>query len=77
MLDLEFNRKFKKKVIIKGFPIDFKFESTYSLLDVAVPVSQRVGRSVEDIAAVQASVVNDTTQSIPRRSQELDIAQTT
>lgn len=54
-----------------------KFESTYSLCDVAVPVRQRVGRSVENIAAVQASVANDPNQSIPRRSQELGIAQTT
>lgn len=54
-----------------------KFESTYSLCDVAVSVRQRVGRSVENIAAVQTSVANDPNQSIPRRSQELGIAQTT
>lgn len=54
-----------------------KFKSTYSLCDVAVPVRQRVGRSVENIAAVETSVANDPNQSIPRRSQELGIAQTT
>ena len=54
-----------------------KFESTYSLCDVAVPVRQRSGRSVENIAAVEASVANDPNQSLPRRSQELGIAQTT
>ncbi|GFY54408.1 histone-lysine N-methyltransferase SETMAR [Trichonephila inaurata madagascariensis] len=54
-----------------------KFESTHSLCDVAVPVRLRVGRSVENIAAVETSVANDPNQSIPRRSQELDIAKTT
>ncbi|GFS38484.1 histone-lysine N-methyltransferase SETMAR [Trichonephila inaurata madagascariensis] len=54
-----------------------KFESTYSLCDVAVLVRQRVGRSVENIAAVETSVANDPNQSIPRRSQELGIAKTT
>ncbi|GFY74770.1 histone-lysine N-methyltransferase SETMAR [Trichonephila inaurata madagascariensis] len=54
-----------------------QFESTYSLCDVAVPVRLRVGRSVENIAAVETSVANDPNQSIPRRSQELGIAQTT
>ncbi|GFY43576.1 histone-lysine N-methyltransferase SETMAR [Trichonephila inaurata madagascariensis] len=54
-----------------------KFESTYSLCDVAVPVRLRVGRSVENIAAVETSVANDPNQSIPRRSQELGIAKTT
>ena len=54
-----------------------KFESTHSLCDVAVPVRQRVGRSVENIAAVETSVANDPNQSFPRRSQELGIAQTT
>ncbi|GFS63733.1 putative DD41D transposase [Trichonephila inaurata madagascariensis] len=54
-----------------------RFESTYSLCDVAVPVRLRVGRSVENIAAVETSVANDPNQSIPRRSQELGIAKTT
>ena len=53
-----------------------KFKSTYSLCDVAVPVRQRVGRSVENITAIETSVANDPNQSIPRRSQELGIAQT-
>ncbi|GFY71727.1 putative DD41D transposase [Trichonephila inaurata madagascariensis] len=53
------------------------FESTYSLCDVAMPVRLRVGRSVENIAAVETSVANDPNQSIPRRSQELGIAKTT
>lgn len=38
---------------------------------------RRVGRSVENIAAVETSVANDPNQSIPRRSQELGIAKTT
>ncbi|GFS30727.1 histone-lysine N-methyltransferase SETMAR, partial [Trichonephila inaurata madagascariensis] len=54
-----------------------KFESTYSLCDVAVPVRLRVGRSVENIADVETSVANDPNQSIPQRSQELGIAKTT
>lgn len=54
-----------------------KFESTFSLHNVPVPVRQRLGRSAENIAAVSASVQNDPNQSIPRRSQELGIAQTT
>ncbi|GFY51998.1 putative DD41D transposase [Trichonephila inaurata madagascariensis] len=54
-----------------------KFESTYSLCDVAVPVRLRVGRSVENIAAVETSAANDPNQSIPLHSQELGIAKTT
>ena len=42
-----------------------------------MPVRQRVGRSVENIAAVQSSVVNDPNQSIPRLCQELGIVHTT
>ncbi|GFY74707.1 histone-lysine N-methyltransferase SETMAR [Trichonephila inaurata madagascariensis] len=42
-----------------------------------MPVRLRVGRSVENIAAVETSVANDLNQSIPRRSQELGIAKTT
>ncbi|GFY39539.1 histone-lysine N-methyltransferase SETMAR [Trichonephila inaurata madagascariensis] len=53
-----------------------KFESTYSLCDVAVPVKLRVGRNVENIAAVETSVANDPNQSVARRSQELGIAKT-
>ncbi|GFS29595.1 histone-lysine N-methyltransferase SETMAR [Trichonephila inaurata madagascariensis] len=54
-----------------------KFESTYSLCDVVVPVRLRVDRSVENIAAVETSIANDPNQSIPRRSKELGIAKTT
>ncbi|GFY47670.1 putative DD41D transposase [Trichonephila inaurata madagascariensis] len=54
-----------------------KFESTYSLCDVAMPVRLRVDRSVENITTVETSVANDPNQSIPRRSQELGIAKTT
>lgn len=54
-----------------------KFESTYSLLNVTVPVRQRSGRSAENIAVVEASIANDPNQSIPRRSQELGISQAT
>ncbi|GFY50807.1 histone-lysine N-methyltransferase SETMAR [Trichonephila inaurata madagascariensis] len=41
-----------------------KFESTYSLCDIAVPVRLQVGRSVENIAAVETSVANDPNQSV-------------
>lgn len=54
-----------------------KFESTFSLQNVAVPVRQRNARSEENIAAVRESVANDANVSIPRRSQELQISQTT
>ena len=54
-----------------------KFEWLYSLLDVLVPVRQRTGRSTENITAVRASVENELNQSIPRRSKELEISQTT
>lgn len=53
-----------------------KFESTFSLLDVPVPVRQRTARSAENIAAVSASVQNEPNRSIPRRSQELGISRT-
>lgn len=54
-----------------------KFESTFSLQNVPVPVSQRNARSEENIAAVRESVANDPNVSIPRRSQQLEISQTT
>ena len=54
-----------------------KFESTYSLLNVPVPVRQRTGRSTENIAPVRASVQNEPKKSILRRSQELGISQST
>lgn len=53
-----------------------KFESTYSLLNVPVPKRARSARSEENIAAVRASVAEQPKQSIPRRSQELGISQT-
>ena len=54
-----------------------KFETKFTLLDVPVPKRRRIARSKEIIAAVSASIQNEPNQSIPRRSQELDIAQTT
>ena len=54
-----------------------EFETTYTLLDVPVPKRRRIARSEEIIAAVSASIQNELNQSIPRRSQELGIAQTT
>ena len=53
-----------------------KFETKFTLLDVPVP-KRRIARSEEIIAAVSASSQNEPNQSIPRRSQELGIAQTT
>ena len=54
-----------------------KFETKFTLLDVAVPKRRRIAQSEEIIAAVSASIQNEPNQSIPRRSQELGIAQTT
>ena len=54
-----------------------KFETTFTLLDVPVPKRRRIASSEEIIAAVSASIQNEPNQSIPRRSQELGIAQTT
>ena len=54
-----------------------KFETKFTLLDVPVPKRRRIARSEEIIAAVSASIQNEPNQSIPRRSQELGIAQTT
>ena len=54
-----------------------KFETKFTLLDVPVPKRRRIARSEEIIAAVSASIQNEPNQSIPRRSQELDIAQMT
>ena len=53
-----------------------KFETKFTLLDVPVP-KRRIARREEIIAAVSASIQNEPNQSIPRRSQELGIAQTT
>ena len=52
-----------------------KFESKFTLLDVPVPERRRIARSEEIIAAVSAPIKNEPNQSIPRRSQELGIAQ--
>ena len=54
-----------------------KFEIKFTLLDVPVPKRRRIARSEEIIAAVSTSIQNEPNQSIPRRSQELGIAQTT
>ena len=54
-----------------------KFETKFTLLDVPVPKRRRIVRSQEIIVAVSASIQNEPNQSIPRRSQELGIAQTT
>src|ERR1700743_1971165 len=53
------------------------FERTFSLHNVHVPIRQRTARSDENIAVVQASVAEDRNLSIPRRSQELGLSQTT
>ena len=54
-----------------------KFEIKFTLLDVPVPKRRRIAWSEEIIAAVSASIQNESNQSISRRSQELGIAQTT
>ena len=54
-----------------------KFETKFTLLDVLVPKRRRIARSEEIIAAVSASIQNEPNQSIPRRSQEFGITQTT
>ena len=54
-----------------------EFETKFTLLDDPVPRRRRIARSEEIIAAVSASIQNEPNQSIPRRSQELGIAQTT
>ena len=54
-----------------------KFETKFTLLNVPVPKRRRIARSEEIITAVSASIQNEPYQSIPRRSQELGIAQTT
>ena len=54
-----------------------KLETKFTLLDVPVPKIRRIARSEEIIAAISASIQNEPNQSIPRRSQELGIAQTT
>ena len=54
-----------------------KFETNFTLLDVPVPKRRRIAQSEEIIAAVSASIQNESNQLIPRRSQELGIVQTT
>ena len=54
-----------------------KFKTKFTLLDVPVPKRRRIARSEKIIAAVSASIQNEPNQSIPRRSQELSISQTT
>ena len=54
-----------------------KFETKFILLDVPVPKRRHIAQSEEIIAAVSASIQNEPNQSIPRRSQELGITQTT
>ena len=49
----------------------------FTLLDFPVPKRRRIAWSEEIIAAVSASIQNEPNQSIPRRSQDLGIAQTT
>ncbi len=53
-----------------------KFESTFTLHNVPVPVKQRKARSEQNIAAASASVEQDPNQSLTRRSQSLGISVT-
>lgn len=53
-----------------------KFEQTGSLSDIKRPVRMRSVRSVENIAAVAESVADNPGLSIPKRSQQLGISQT-
>ena len=66
--------KYPPKIHRIGRTVD-KFETKFTLLDVPVPKRRRIARSEEIIAAVIASIQNEPNQSIPRRSQELGIAQ--
>ena len=54
-----------------------KFETKFTRFDDPVPKRRRIAWSEEIIAAVSASIQKEPNQSIPRRSQELGIAQTT
>ena len=45
--------------------------------ELPVPKRRRITRNEKIIAAVSASIQNEPNQSIPRRSQESGIAQTT
>ena len=54
-----------------------KFETKFTLLDIPMPQRRSIARSEEIIDALSASIQNEPNQSIPRRSKELGIAQTT
>lgn len=53
-----------------------RFKETGSVGDRPVPVRRRTARSNENIAAVAESVREDNRMSIPRRSQEVGLSQT-
>ena len=53
-----------------------KFESTGTVQNVPVPVRQRTARSVENIAAAEASVEESANVSVTRRSQAWGISVT-
>ena len=53
-----------------------KFESSGTVTDTIVPVRQRNARSEVNIAALNESVHENPNLSVPRRSQELGISQT-
>ena len=53
-----------------------KFESSGTVTDTIVPVRQRNARSEANIAAVNESFHENPNLSVPRRSQELGISQT-
>ena len=53
-----------------------QFESTGTIQNVAVPVGQRSARTVENIAAAEASVEESPNMSLTRRSQALGISET-
>ena len=53
-----------------------KFQSSGTVTDTIVPVRQRNARSKANIAAVNGSVHENSNLSVPRRSQELGISQT-
>lgn len=54
-----------------------KFESEFTLHDKKVPVRRRNTRSTENIAAVAASVRDNSNVSVNRRSQELGLSRMT
>lgn len=74
---LPFYRRNNRPSVLAIRRIVENFERTFSLHNVQVPIRRRTARSNENIAAVQASVAEDRNLSIPRRSQELGLSQTT